>query len=415
MNNIPRAEHPRPDRKRETWLCLNGEWDFEIDNAVSGGARGFAERGSLDGKIVVPFCPESSLSGVCHTDFMSSVWYRRDVDIPSEWAGKRVILHVDACDNDTSVYVNGKLAGNHKGGYTPFAFDVTDLLSESGNYITVHAKDDLRSERQVSGKQSPRYASYGCMYTRTTGIWQTVWLEAAEAAHTVSYRAYPSLSDSTVRLDVKVTEAAVGGSLRVNAYYEGRAVGSASADVYSTTPSLTVGLSESHLWEVGKGRLYDLEFILEKDGKADVMKGYFGLREVALTKERGLMINGETVFGRFVLDQGFYPDGIYTAPSDEALVFDIEASMACASTRRCSSPDSSTTPTDLAIWYGVRRATGDLTTPFPKIFIISFPNGLRRLSATFPTPRSSDGVPSTRPGIKTADSSRWDLSTRSTM
>jgi len=326
---IPRSEHPRPDRQRDTWLSLNGEWDFEIDNPLSGKAKGFEKRASLDGKITVPFCPESKLSGVGHTDFMSSVWYRRDVDIPSDWKDKRIILHVDACDYDTDVYVNGTYAGNHKGGYTPFAFDVTDKLLPSGNYITINAMDDLRSERQVSGKQSPRYASYGCMYTRTTGIWQTVWLEAVEAAHTVSYKAYPNISDPSVRLDVKTSAAAIGGTLTVKAIYDGREVGRASSRVLSAHTSLTVGLSETHLWEVGKGRLYDLEFSFEKDGKADLMKGYFGLREVSLTKSNGLTVNGETVFGRFVLDQGFYPDGIYTAPSDDALVFDIEASMSC--------------------------------------------------------------------------------------
>ena len=329
MSIIPRHEHPRPDRMRDTWLSLNGEWDFEIDNSISGEAKSFEKRNSLDGKITLPFCPESRLSGVCHTDFMNAVWYRRDIDIPLGWQGKRILLHVDACDYESVVYVNGTRVGSHKGGYTPFSFDITDKLTDKGNYVTILAKDDLRSERQVSGKQSHLYSSGGCMYTRTTGIWQSVWLEAAEAARVVSYRAFPSVSSSSVRLDTRVSDSAVGGELSVKAFYGGRPVGCASARVLSGSVSLSVDLSETHLWEVGKGRLYDLEFVLEKNGKRDVMRGYFGLREVSLTKEKGLMINGETVFGRFVLDQGFYPDGIYTAPSDDALIFDIEASMAC--------------------------------------------------------------------------------------
>lgn len=329
MKIIPRPEHPRPDRERKEWISLNGEWDFEIDNSLSGEAKGFYKRDSLDGKITLPFCPESKLSGVEHTDFMNAVWYRRDIDIPREWNDKRVILHIDASDYLTTVYVNGEKVGAHKGGYTSFAFDITDKLKDSGNYITVEAKDDTRSERQVSGKQSHRFESYGCMYTRTTGIWQTVWLEAVEAAHVISYKTYPSVSDSSVSLDTLVSDEAIGGKLTAKAFYEGREMGFACAEILSRNVHLGIALSEAHLWEVGCGRLYDLEFILEKDGRTDNMHGYFGLREVSLTKENGLMINGETVFGRFVLDQGFYPDGIYTAPSDEALVFDIEASMAC--------------------------------------------------------------------------------------
>ena len=329
MNNIPRNEHPRPDRKRGQWLCLNGVWDFEIDNAKVGVYKKFYERKELDSKITVPFCPESSLSGIGNTDFMNAVWYRRDIEIPSEWSGKRVILHIDACDYETTVYINSAKVGSHKGGYTPMSFDITEKLADSGNYITVHALDDIASERQVAGKQSRPLASSGCFYTRTTGIWQTVWLEAVEAAHVVSYKTYPNISAPSLGLEVITSQAAVGAELKVCAYYEGRLMGEGSATVVSASTSLNIALAEKHLWECGNGRLYTLEFSLTKDGSTDLMEGYFGLREVALSKEKGFQLNGKTVYGRFVLDQGFYPDGIYTAPSDEALVFDIEASMKC--------------------------------------------------------------------------------------
>ncbi len=326
---IPRREHPRPDRKRENWINLNGEWSFEIDNAKSGIYKKFEERRELDGKITVPFSPESVLSGVGNTDFMNAVWYARAIEIPSEWKGKRVILHIDACDYAATVFVNAKKVGTHRGGYTSFAFDITDTLEENGNYITVYAEDDIHSERQVSGKQCPKLYSRGCHYTRTTGIWQTVWLEAVESAHVKSYKVYPNISEPSVTLEILTSEAAVGGKLTVTASYNEKEVGSAVSLISSGSTSITVPLSEKHLWEVGRGRLYDLRLELTKDGVTDVMRGYFGLREVALTKERGLMINGKTVFGRFVLDQGFYPDGIITAPSDEALIYDIETSMAC--------------------------------------------------------------------------------------
>ena len=328
MNTIPRAEHPRPDRQRGEWLSLNGEWDFEIDNARVGKYKDFQNRETLDGKITVPFCPESKLSGVEHTDFINAVWYTRKIDIPKEWEGKRVILHLDACNHTTTVFVNGKRVGEHFGGYTSFAFDITPYLGEE-NRITVYAESDLQSGKQLSGKQSRVLNSRGCCYTRTTGIWQTVWLEAVNAAHVNAYKAYPNIGTSSVALEVLMSEAALGGKLTVEAFYEGKLVGTGACEVSSTSTWVNISLSECHLWEVGCGRLYDLSFKLEKDGALDEMAGYFGLREVSLSKKGGLQINGKTVFGRFVLDQGFYPDGIITAPSDEALIFDIDASMAC--------------------------------------------------------------------------------------
>ena len=329
MNMIPRCEHPRPDRCRKDWVNLNGTWDFEIDDAKVGTYKEFYLRDSLDGSITVPFCPESRLSGVAHTDFINAVWYRRNVEIPTAWAGKRVILHIDASDYKTIVYVNGKKVGTHKGGYTSFAFDITDALAEENNYITVYAESDLRSGKQVSGKQSRVLNSRGCYYTRTTGIWQTVWMEAVEAAHVISYKAIPNISKPSVTLETLTSKTALGAKLTVKAFYEGKLMGEGSTAVYSESTTMELTLAEKHLWEPGCGRLYDLTFTLEKDGKCDTMNGYFGLREVALTKEKGMQINGKTVFGRFVLDQGFYPEGIITAPTDEDLIFDIKTSMDC--------------------------------------------------------------------------------------
>ena len=330
MNMIPRNEHPRPDRMRKDWLCLNGEWDFEIDNSKVGVEKKFFLRDSLDMKITVPFTAESVLSGIGHTDFINAVWYRRNLDIPSEWVGKRVIFHIDACDYETQLYVNGvPYMGSHKGGYTSFQYDITDMLKDSGNYVTVYVIDDIRSRTQVSGKQSHELNSHGCYYTRTTGIWQTVWLEAVEPAYVTAYKIFANISEPSVAVDVLTSAASVGAELTVDAYYQGKHMGSASATVNSLSTTVDIKLAEKHLWECGNGRLYDLKFSLTKNGKTDTMDGYFGLREVALTREKGLQINGKTVFGRFVLDQGFYPDGIITAPSDEALVFDIEASMRC--------------------------------------------------------------------------------------
>ena len=322
-----RLEHPRPELVRENWQSLNGVWDFEIDNARVGIWNGYEKRESLSDKINVPFCPESRLSGIGHTDFMYGVWYRRDIEIPAEWQGKRILLHFEACDYFTRVFVNGKLAGSHKGGYTPFSFDITELLSDDGNYITVYAEDDPTGEHQVAGKQSHRFNSYGCYYTRTTGIWQSVWMEAAEPAHIIRYATSSNLAQSNVTFTVDFTEASLGADVIVTALYDGEEVGQIETVVNSRRMTITLPLSELRLWEIGNGRLYDIVFeVIDGEERSDVAKGYFGMREVMLKKD-GFYLNGERKFGRFVLDQGFYPDGLYTAPSDEALVADIKASM----------------------------------------------------------------------------------------
>ena len=150
MNNIPRNEHPRPDRKRNDWINLNGQWDFEIDNAKVGVDKCFFTRDSLDSKITVPFSPESVLSGIGITDFINAVWYRRDLDIPAEWAGKRVILHIDACDYATTVYVNGQYVGDHRGGYTPFTIDITDKIEKGKNNIRVECTDTTEDSCDIT-------------------------------------------------------------------------------------------------------------------------------------------------------------------------------------------------------------------------------------------------------------------------
>ena len=258
---------------------------------------------------------------------MNCVWYRKNIEIPADWSGKRVILHFGAVDYKATVYVNGKFATEHCGGYTPFCADITDLLQESGNYITLCAEDSVRIGKQPSGKQSHRYESFGCFYTRTTGIWQTVWMECADACRVVGTKFTSDIDSSKLLAEIHVTDECVGATLKISTSFEGKATGCAETKIFSAQPFLCVDLSELHLWDVGCGNLYDAEIIIEKDGKVlDKVQSYFGMRSVALHK-KAFMINGRKVFGRWVLDQGFYPDGIYTAPSDEALKNDIIYSM----------------------------------------------------------------------------------------
>ena len=172
---IPRPEHPRPQFVRADWRSLNGEWQFEIDQRDRGREQGLVER-ELRGRIMVPFCPEAPLSGVHHTDFMAAVWYRRTVTIPPEWDGRRVLLHFQAVDYDATVWVDGVEVGRHRGGFTPFTCELPGVRGGQPVTIVVRARDDHRAA-QPRGKQSPERDNRGVHYTRTTGIWQSVWLE----------------------------------------------------------------------------------------------------------------------------------------------------------------------------------------------------------------------------------------------
>ena len=318
--NIPRPEHPNPQWERTSWKNLNGEWEFEFDFGTSARGKKLYEKGALSKKITVPFCPESILSGIGYTDFIPSVCYRKTVTISEEEAQKNIFLHFGAVDFHSYIYINGKFCDEHIGGYSSFKVDITKLIKEGENEIFVIAEDDTRSKAQPSGKQSDRYASYGCSYTRTTGIWQTVWLEFVPKSYIKSCKYYPNITDSTLTV---IGETVGNGTLSLSASYEGKNVGQTQINVAGGSFVTSIKLSELHLWEIGYGRLYDLELSFEED----TVKSYFGMREVALDGLK-FKLNGKTIFLRTVLDQGFYPDGIYTAKSDDDLKKDILISKA---------------------------------------------------------------------------------------
>lgn len=318
--NIPRAEHPNPQWERETWKNLNGPWEFEFDFGCSAVERRLWEKKRFDREILVPFCPESRLSGIGYTDFINGVAYRRNFELSQEELSGRVLLHFGAVDYEASVYVNGTLVGSHKGGYTSFCFDITKHVAPGPNTLFVAVKDDVRSGLQPKGKQAHLYASSGCDYTRTTGIWQTVWLEFVPERHIQSAKYYPDPANGKVT----VTGLVQGqGTLQLTALWEGKPVGEAALSVEDGFFTVQLDLSETHLWEPGKGGLYTLLLSFGEDR----VKSYFGLR-TAKFQGRKFLLNGKSLFQRFVLDQGFYPDGIYTAPTEEDLVKDIQLSFA---------------------------------------------------------------------------------------
>lgn len=326
MMNIPRSEHPRTQMRRDKWINLNGVWQFEIDYGDSGRAQGILER-ELKRRITVPFCPESELSGIGERDFMPAVWYRCAFTLPDDWQGQRVLLHFGAVDYLCEAFLNGASVGVHRGGYSSFEFELTEYLKPGENVLVVNARDDLRSGRQPGGKQSARYESFGCYYTRTTGIWQTVWLECLPATALREVQYEPDVDNGCVYVRALLDGDLRGVEMRVDTLYEGRPTGSSVVKASSVTRAC-VKLDMIKLWELGKGRLYDTRITLLRGGeKLDCVDGYFGMRKLELRRD-GMYINDKPVFMRLVLDQGFYHDGIYTAPGDAALLGDIQLSMA---------------------------------------------------------------------------------------
>jgi beta-galactosidase/beta-glucuronidase len=330
-DQIPRSEYPRPQFVRDRWLCLNGPWQFEIDQGDSGLERGLVQR-ELSGRIVVPFCPESELSGVSNRDFLNAVWYRRSVRIPAEWKDQRILLHFQAVDYDATVWVNGVEVGRHRGGFTPFTCDLSGT-AEAGQEITivVRARDRHRAPMPL-GKQSQRYHNHDCLYVRTTGIWQTVWMEPVPQVYLKRPRITPDLVAGAFHLDLPLSGSSAGWTVRASVSVSGETICSKNVRTdLSMSAKLTLEIPDDRIdtWSFDNPFLYDLLIeLLDKSGRAvDSIKSYAGLRSIAIDG-MAIKINGKTVFQRLVLDQGFYPDGILTAPSDAALKRDIELSVA---------------------------------------------------------------------------------------
>jgi len=309
---------------RAEWLNLNGEWEFaETDE----GTAFLGDVGYPD-KIVVPFCRESSLSGLKRLGFVKNVWYRRTFEVPVAWQARRIRLHVGACDWRTRVWINDTLVGQHLGGSAPFVFDVTDTLRPGKNTVVIHAFDDTRSGLQMCGKQSQKEKSHGCVYTRTTGIWQTVWLEGVGESYVRQFSAVPDPKNERVVINAEVVGRSQGVVLTAAARAGGKVVATARSPADWRHTSVVLKIPKPRLWSVDDPFLYDLTLTLSRDGKTiDSLTSYVGLRTVSI-EGRAILINGKPVFQRTVLDQGFYPDGIWTAPTDAALKRDIELSKA---------------------------------------------------------------------------------------
>ena len=308
INKQPRAEHPNPMCIRDSWHNLNGVWEFAIDNE-----RSLDKNSVFPLKINVPFSPESALSGIGNTDFIERVWYRKSVNI-SKRNNMRTLLHFGACDYKTQLWINDISFPAHFGGQSAFTYDISDALEDGKNVITVCADDDTRSLKQPSGKQSMLPESHGCYYTRTTGIWQTVWMEFVPDKYIHSFKFYPNADDGSVLVELEADD-----EVEIMMFWNWKMCGYGKGK-----DSINIKLTEKHFWELGKGGVYNVTM---RCGKDKVLT-YFGLRSTEF-KDGKFLLNGKSVFQRLVLDQGYYPDGIYTAPTREALEKDIINSKAC--------------------------------------------------------------------------------------
>ena len=327
--DVPRHEHPRPQFQRDAWVNLNGTWTFAFDFGRSGTAAGWQRSEGFGGEIAVPFCPESTLSGVGHTDFIEAMWYHRTIDIPADWAGKDVLLHFGAVDYESEVFIDGRPAGRHFGGTVSFCHDITAFVRPGGSHhLVVRVADDVRRGRQPRGKQCPELHSRGCLYTRTTGLWQTVWLEAVAPGGLADVQIVPDLDGGRFVLGPAFRAPLPGSAFRATLRDDGDIVARDTAPA-AQGGALVLPIPDPRPWAPDDPHLYDLTLeVLGADGKAiDSLASYAGLRKVHCEGNR-ILLNNQPVYLRLVLDQGFYPDGIWTAPSDDALRRDIELSMA---------------------------------------------------------------------------------------
>lgn len=328
-DSMSRPEYPRPQFVREDWVNLNGTWSYEFDFSRSGMDRRLFESEGFEGSITVPFAPQSELSGVGFKDFIPEMWYHRTLSVPDGWAGKRIILHFGAVDYIASIYIDGKIAGRHWGGSSSFDVDITRLVNPGQEHdLVVRVEDDERSGQYAKGKQCGRYDTFGCEYTRTTGIWQTVWMEPVPMTGLKDAYIVPDLDQSRFMVEPSYYGLEAGQQLRVK-ILDGDKVVSQKTVPASSQSSVDLPVKKVKTWSPESPFLYNVELeVLSADGTVtDKVLSYAGMRKVHIEGNR-IFLNNEPVYLRLVLDQGFYPDGVWTAPSDDALKHDIELSMA---------------------------------------------------------------------------------------
>ena len=317
QNVLP--EYPRPQLERTDWVNLNGEWEYAIK------PKGEVEPNSFDGNILVPFAVESSLSGVQkEVGENNELWYKRSFAVPANWKNKDVVLNFGAVDWKADVFVNDILIGSHQGGFTPFSFNITPYLTGKSNQkLVVRVWDPSDRGYQPRGKQTSN--PEGIWYTPVTGIWQTVWLEPVATNHITSVKSIPNIDNGTMNVTVGTSQPCNTAVVEVKLLDKGQVVASAKG---VQGKELRLAVQNPTLWDTSNPYLYDMKVSLTKDGKVvDDVKSYTAFRKISSKRDaNGIMrmqLNNKNLFLYGPLDQGWWPDGLYTAPTDEALLYDI--------------------------------------------------------------------------------------------
>ncbi|MCG1021516.1 glycoside hydrolase family 2 protein [Sutcliffiella horikoshii] len=328
--SIPRSEYPRPQFIRKNWENLNGQWQFDYDDANKGLLEKWYLQKKFTKEITVPFSYQSELSGIHETDFHDLVWYKRSFDIPKEWEQKRLILHFGAVDYRASVWVNGKYIGSHEGGHVPFQLEVTEAVDAGKNELVVRVEDVTQDLDQPRGKQYWKEKSEGIFYTRTTGIWQTVWLEMVESSYIEKVKMTPDIDKDEIMMEYVVNGGSDSQFLDIEISFEGNLVASESLKLINNKGLRSIFLNDFHvhdegrLWSPEHPNLYDVVFRLKDDRTVlDEVSSYFGMRKVSVENGK-VMLNNRPYYMKLILDQGYFPDGLLTPPSDDAIRKDVE-------------------------------------------------------------------------------------------
>mgnify|MGYP000190097698 CR=1 FL=1 len=329
--DTPRPEYPRPQFERAEWLNLNGEWRFDFDDANTGLNERWYTHHTFGRKIVVPFAFQAPLSGIGEIDFHNVVWYERDFDLSEAWTGKSVLLHFGAVDYRAWVWVNGIFVTLHEGGHVPFQADITHALQSGSNRITVRVEDNSTDLEQPRGKQYWERESKSIFYTRTTGIWQTVWLEPVYETYIDHFKITPDIDTGQVQLQFVLGGFSPNVKIEAQIAFNGTVITSYTHDAGAgrSFTAISLGTAENiHLWSPEKPSLYDLTLRLSRDNDTlDEVKSYFGMRKISIENSK-VLLNNQPYYMRLVLDQGYHPDGLLTFPSDEALKRDAELTKA---------------------------------------------------------------------------------------
>lgn len=318
VNNVL-PEYPRPIMERNDWANLNGLWDYAVLPV------GQQEPQNFDGQILVPFAIESSLSGVQkELGKQNELWYKRTFTIPSAWRNKNVLLHFGAVDWKAEVYVNDIMIGMHTGGYTPFSFDITPYLKSGNQKLVVKVWDPTDEGHQARGKQVNK--PHGIWYTPVSGIWQTVWLEPVNKKYIKDIRIVPDIDNNKLAVNVCSENTSLANIIEV-AVKDGNNV--LSVNKFAANQKIEIPVPDAKLWSPGSPFLYDLEIKLYDNGKVvDNIRSYAAMRKISVKKSKDnivrMQLNNKDYFHFGPLDQGWWPDGLYTAPTDEALLYDIQ-------------------------------------------------------------------------------------------